>query len=71
MADAADDQRGVAVYDCTETSTVAIRKVSVGTLTVAICDKHLTSAWKSGRDTALVFRDVTVRFDLLGAVIVI
>ena len=38
MADAAGDQRGVAVHDCTETSTVAIRKVSVGTLTVAICE---------------------------------
>ena len=38
MADAAGDQRGVAVHDCTETRTVVIRKVSVGTLTVAICE---------------------------------
>ena len=38
VADAAGDQRGVAVHDYTETSTVAIRKVSVGTLTVAICE---------------------------------
>ena len=64
MADAAGDQRGVTVHDCTETSVVAIRQVSVGTLTVAY-------PWKSGANTALVFRDVTVRFDLLGAVIVI
>ena len=64
MADATGDQSGVAVHDCRETIAVAIRQVSVGTLTVA-------SPWKSGTDTALVFRDVTVRFDLLGAVIVI
>ena len=38
VADAAGDQRGVVVHDCTETSTVAIHKVSVGTLTVAICE---------------------------------
>ena len=38
VADAAGDQRGVAVHDCVETSTVAIRKVSVRTLTVAICE---------------------------------
>ena len=38
MADAASDQRGVAVHDCTETSIVAIREVSVGTLTVETCE---------------------------------
>ena len=38
MADTAVDQRGAAVHDCTETSTVAIHKVSVRTLTVAICE---------------------------------
>ena len=38
LADVAGDQRGVAVHDCMETSTVAIRKVSVGTLTLAICE---------------------------------
>ena len=38
MADAAGDQRVVMVNDCTETSTVAMRKVCVGTLTVAICE---------------------------------
>ena len=38
MADAAGDQRGVAVHDCTETSTAAIHKVSIRTLTVAICE---------------------------------
>ena len=38
MVDAAGDHRGVAVHGCTKTSTVAIHKVSVGTLTVAICE---------------------------------